>query len=93
MIASMLLDLVGVDRESIFENYEAGVRDDNTWLRTAQTKRRDVSMSDEALHEHLESARIELAAFLDAIEVEPYLLASGVTPTQVKQLRSRLLDP
>jgi protein-tyrosine phosphatase len=92
MIASMLLELAGVDRASISDDYCAAVRSDNVWLRSSPPNRREHPKSDEDLDVHLAEAQSELAAFLDALEIETYLVASGVTPEQVDRLRSRLLD-
>jgi protein-tyrosine phosphatase len=92
MIASMLLELVGADRAAIYEDYHAAVLDDNVWLRSSPPNRREHPKSDAALEVHLEMAQNELAAFLDAIDVESYLIGSGVTTEQIRRLRSRLLD-
>jgi protein-tyrosine phosphatase len=92
MIASMLLELAGVDRVRIYDDYCAAVRSDNVWLRSSPPNRREHPKSDEELEVHLAEARSELAAFLDALEVETFLIAAGVTPGQVSRLKSRLLD-
>jgi protein-tyrosine phosphatase len=90
MITAMILELVGVDREAIVDDYERGVRDTNEWLRL--NDRREKPQSDEALEQHILRARAELVQFLDETPVERYLRGAGVSSEAVERIRSRLLD-
>jgi protein-tyrosine phosphatase len=92
MISAMLFELVGVDRASIYADYAAAVRDDNLWLVTSPPNRREGPKSDEELDEQLRTAQDELATFLDAFEVETFLVGSGVSREQIRRIQSRLLD-
>jgi protein-tyrosine phosphatase len=90
MIAAMLAELVGVEREAILDDYEGAVRAYCAWLRTHPAREKPMSATE--LDAHLRTSREELTSFLDALDVERYLLAAGVTTGQLANIRARLLD-
>jgi protein-tyrosine phosphatase len=90
MITAILLDLVGVDRAAILDDYELAVRDYNEWLTT--NRRRELPLGASQLDGQVGSSRDELSQFLESMDVEGFLLDAGVTRAQVHRIRARLLS-
>jgi hypothetical protein len=91
MIAALVLDLLGVDRDTVFADFSRGAREINAWW-AIHGGPQGVA-TDEQLGGYLVAAKVTLNAFLDAVDSEQYLRAAGVTDEQLTALRSRLLDP
>jgi protein-tyrosine phosphatase len=89
MISAMLEQIVGVDRDAILDDYASAVRAYNSWLQSNSA--REKPRSQHELETHLDSARRELAAFLDDYDFHECLQRVGVTAAQVDRLRTRLL--
>lgn len=96
MISAMLLELLGVDRETIAADYALTAQclepETSEWLRNGPGER---SGREQFLAQHHPRAEV----ILEVIErlddryggVETYLLEAGVTPAEISMLRDRLL--
>jgi protein-tyrosine phosphatase len=91
MITAMVLELLGVERETIFADYSRAAHEINAWWRIHGGPKG--SRTDAELAGDLDSARESLDSFLDEFDTSDYLVSAGVTPDQLDQIRSRLLDP
>jgi protein-tyrosine phosphatase len=90
MIAAMILELLGVRRDQIAQNYARSARDIDAWWRIHGGPKG--SMTDSELDAYVDAAAALLNDFLDEFPVRDYVLDAGVTPDQLARLRSRLLD-
>jgi protein tyrosine/serine phosphatase len=90
MIAAILLELVGVDRNAVFDDFAHSAREINAWWRIHGGPRG--SRTDAEMVEYLASARVSLNGFLDDLDAPAYLAAAGITQAQLERLRARLLD-
>ena len=81
MITAMLLILVGASREQVLNDYESAVREFNQRLLVGDLRAQ--SRTDTELDAHVAAARDELSAFLDALNVESFLLDAGVSRSQL----------
>jgi protein-tyrosine phosphatase len=90
MISAMIEQLVGVERDAILDDYSDACRAFNVWKKSSPG--REEPMADEELGDQLETARAELATFLDEHDIASYLLVSGVSAAQLDRIRARLLD-
>jgi protein-tyrosine phosphatase len=89
MIAAILLELVGVDRETIFADFSRSAREINAWWRVHGGPKG--SQSDDEIVEYLAEAKVSLIDFLDELDPANYLGSAGVTPGQLDRIRARLL--
>jgi len=98
MVAAILLDLVGVPRETIAEDYaltQEYLRPLNDeWLENGPGEREDRARDLERFTPSAE-VMLEVLAHLDERYggVEGYLLQAGVSPQDIERLRVRLIDP
>jgi hypothetical protein len=90
MITAILLELVGVNRGAIFDDFAQSAREINAWWRIHGGPKG--SRTDAEMVEYLASARASLNGFLDALDGPAYLADAGITQAQVERLRARLLD-
>ena len=90
MIAAIVLQVAGVEREAILSDYAAGVRGNNEWWRVNGEP--GDAMSDDQLTQRLREILPLLEAFLDGVDLDQYLLDSGVTAEQLNRVRARLLN-
>lgn len=91
LVAALILELAGVDRTRMIDDYELGVRETNEHLKTID--HREKPRADDDLETHIAVLRAALDEFLTGIDVESYLLSAGVTPEQIDAIRRRLLEP
>ena len=90
MITAMILELLGVERDSIAHNYAQSVREIDAWWRIHGGPKG--SMTDSELDAYVVSSAVLLYDFLDGVPVREYLLGAGMTSAQLEQLQTRLLD-
>jgi protein-tyrosine phosphatase len=90
MITAMVLELVGVSREAIFDDFARSATGINDWWRIHGGPKG--SQSDDELEVYLAEAEVSLGEFLDAVETVAYLGAAGITPDQLARLSARLVD-
>ena len=97
LISAMLLDLAGVDRQTIGEDYALTTEclrpREEAWLASDPQERAER----ERLLKKFEARAEVMIESLDHLDgryggVEPYLTASGVSPDAIMALRRRLLD-
>jgi len=97
IVSALLLDLAGVPRETIGTDYaltaECFRAEEAEWLETGPGSRAE---REAILVKYAPTSDVIVTALahLDTAhgDTEAYLLASGVTSSQIRQLRSRLLD-
>jgi protein tyrosine/serine phosphatase len=77
IIAILLLAMVGVSAEDIVADYELSPDPER----------------DEILRSHNTSSRNVILETLAAIDVESYLLAAGLSPSDLEAARERFLEP
>lgn len=96
MVAALLLDLAGVPRETIAEDYALSAEYlrplDEEWLEHGPGEREERARLQARLVPRAE-VMLEVLAHLDERYggVEPYLLHAGVSPQDIERLRARLL--
>jgi hypothetical protein len=90
MIVAMLLQLVGVERDAILDDYELGLRIRNSWLESNDARERPLTAA--KLDDSVSSARSELQTFLDGTDVRALLLDNGVSEEQLTRISERLLS-
>jgi protein-tyrosine phosphatase len=90
MVSAMILELLGVERDLIAQNFARSARDIDAWWRIHGGPKG--SMTDSELDDYVVSAAVLLNDFLDAVPVREYLLGAGVTSAQLERLQTRLLD-
>ncbi len=97
MVAALLLDLAGVSREIIGEDYalsEACLRPLNQeWLKNGPGEREERARELERFTPQAE-VMLEVLSHLDERYggVEPYLLQAGVSLEEIERIRARLVD-
>ncbi|MEO7147436.1 MAG: tyrosine-protein phosphatase [Terrimesophilobacter sp.] len=92
LIAALLLDLVEVEHHAILADYELGVRATNDFLLGLQHPH-ERPKSERDLENAVLTARRDLGALLDELDIRSYLLSSGVTEIQLEKLHRRMLAP
>lgn len=90
MITAIVLELLGVDRDAIFGNYEASVRAIDAWWRIHPGPER--LPTPQQLDSELVQSKVALNAFLDGIDPARYLADAGVSAEQLDRIRIRLVD-
>ncbi|HEY1531887.1 MAG TPA: tyrosine-protein phosphatase [Galbitalea sp.] len=88
--SAMIEELVGVDRTAILDDHADVVRAFHGWKRSDEF--REAPQTDDQLDANLATALAELGTFLDAIDIEQYLLDAGLSDEQLSRIRPRLLD-
>jgi protein-tyrosine phosphatase len=89
MITAILLELIGVDRETIFADYAMSARAINDWWRIHGGPKG--SRTDDELAGDLRDAKVSLNEFLDDLEAEQFLVGAGLSADQLARIRARLL--
>jgi protein-tyrosine phosphatase len=90
LIAALILELVGVNRELILDDYETGVREANDYLH-AHPLGHERARSDEELERSVRASRKSLSRLLSEMNCESYLTSAGVSSSSIERLRSRML--
>lgn len=90
LIVALLLHFAGIDRAAILDDYEAGVRETNAYLRGLDDPH-ERPRTDEELESGIHSARRTLDELLENLDVSTYLLRAGMSASQLNTLRTRLL--
>jgi hypothetical protein len=90
MITAMILELLGVERDAIAQNYARSVREIDAWWRIHGGPQG--SMTDSELDDFARIAAVQLNDFLDDVPVREYLVGAGMTSAQLARINSRLLD-
>jgi protein-tyrosine phosphatase len=98
MVAAILLDLAGVARETIAEDYALTAERlrplEREWLENGPGEREERA-AQQARFEPRAEVMLEVLSHLDQRYggVEPYLLRAGVTPEDIARIRARLVPP
>jgi protein tyrosine/serine phosphatase len=90
MITAILLELVHVDRDAIFDDFAISATAINAWWRIHGGPKG--SQTDDELADYLVGAKQTLNAFLDDLDAPTYLADAGVGIQQLARIRLRLLD-
>ncbi|GAC1586340.1 MAG: tyrosine-protein phosphatase [Acidimicrobiales bacterium] len=96
--AALLLSLVGVDRETVLDDYELTTRYRSGRRIEAMRPQLEAAGVDvEAVRPFLSAPRPALAAALAAVDdqhgsVEAFLIGAGLAPTAIDRLRASLID-
>ncbi|WP_372697130.1 tyrosine-protein phosphatase [Arthrobacter sp. JSM 101049] len=90
MIVSLALALAG-KRDLVATQYDAGARGINEWHRISPVKHPyERHLAPGELDEVLVGRQESLAAFVDAVDVEAFLLGHGLTPAEIAAVRDLL---
>ncbi|MEP6481275.1 MAG: tyrosine-protein phosphatase [Rhodoglobus sp.] len=90
LIVALILDLCGVDRVQILDDYERGVRETNDYLLSVPAPH-ERPRAPQQLAEALTKDRATLAELLDSLDLSAYLQSAGVDLDAQSRLRERLL--
>jgi protein-tyrosine phosphatase len=92
LIVAMVLDLCGVELQSILDDYESVFRETNEFMGSQLVPRERVRDEPELI-DAIRSARSQLASLFADLDTEAYLSEAGVSPSEIELLRARLLVP
>lgn len=92
LIATLLLRLAGADDDQIARHYELSARSINDWHLISPVKHpHERYLDEDELAPVLQSRLAALERFADALDVEAFLRANGLTETELTRLKDRLL--